>query len=114
MRLTVLQGTVTVSPATLTGGVSISAGSNGSATLTLSGGIPLEAGVLLFGKRALVRSRLHLRRRLGSRLALAVPIVGADGKVIGVLGIGKMQTYDFNVHEIADLNAVAALLAPKM
>jgi putative methionine-R-sulfoxide reductase with GAF domain len=46
--------------------------------------------------------------------ALAVPIVGPDGKVLGVLGIGKMQTYDFNVHEIADLNAVAALLAKKM
>jgi putative methionine-R-sulfoxide reductase with GAF domain len=43
-----------------------------------------------------------------------VPIVGPDGKVLGVLGIGKMQTYDFNVHEIADLNAVAALLAKKM
>ena len=40
--------------------------------------------------------------------------LGADGKVLGVLGIGKMQTYDFNVHEIADLNAVAALIAPRM
>ena len=46
--------------------------------------------------------------------ALAVPIVGADGKVIGVLGIGKMQPYDFTEAEIADLNAVAALLAKKM
>ena len=46
--------------------------------------------------------------------ALAVPIVGSDGKVIGVLGIGKMQTYDFNVHEIADLSAVAALISVKI
>ena len=46
--------------------------------------------------------------------ALAVPIIGTDGKVIGVLGIGKMQTYDFNAHEIADLSAVAALISAKM
>jgi signal transduction protein with GAF and PtsI domain len=46
--------------------------------------------------------------------ALAVPIIGTDGKVIGVLGIGKMQTYDFNVHEIAALDSVAALIAQKM
>ena len=46
--------------------------------------------------------------------ALAVPIVGADGKVIGVLGIGKMQPYDFTPAEIADLNAVAALISAKM
>jgi L-methionine (R)-S-oxide reductase len=46
--------------------------------------------------------------------ALAVPIVGSDGKVIGVLGIGKMQPYEFNDTEVADLNAVAALIAQKM
>ena len=46
--------------------------------------------------------------------ALAVPIVGADGKVIGVIGIGKMQPYDFNVHEIADLSAVATLISAKI
>ena len=46
--------------------------------------------------------------------ALAVPIVGADGKVVGVLGIGKMQPYEFNDSEVADLNAVAALIAQKM
>jgi putative methionine-R-sulfoxide reductase with GAF domain len=40
--------------------------------------------------------------------------VGADGKVLGVLGIGKMQPYDFTEAEIADLNAVAALIAPRM
>ena len=46
--------------------------------------------------------------------ALAVPIVGAEGKVIGVLGIGKMQPYEFNDSEVADLSAVAALIAKKM
>jgi len=30
-----------------------------------------------------------------------------------VLGIGKMQPYEFNDGEVADLHAVAALLAPK-
>jgi signal transduction protein with GAF and PtsI domain len=46
--------------------------------------------------------------------ALAVPIVGTDGKVIGVLGIGKMQPYEFNDSEVADLDKVAALIAQKM
>ena len=46
--------------------------------------------------------------------ALAVPIVGAEGKVIGVLGIGKMQPYDFTAAEIADLNAVAALISARL
>jgi L-methionine (R)-S-oxide reductase len=46
--------------------------------------------------------------------ALAVPIVGSDGKVIGVLGIGKMQPYEFSDSEVADLNAVAGLLAEKV
>jgi len=46
--------------------------------------------------------------------ALAVPIVGADGKVIGVIGIGKMQPYEFNDGEVAELNAVAELIAKKM
>ena len=53
-------------------------------------------------------------RKTNVQGALAVPIVGADGKVLGVLGIGKMQTYDFDVHEIAELNSVAALIAPRM
>ena len=53
-------------------------------------------------------------RKTNVQGALAVPIVGTDGKVIGVLGIGKMQTYDFNVHEIAALDSVAALIAQKM
>jgi len=46
--------------------------------------------------------------------ALAVPIVGSDGKVIGVLGIGKMQPYEFNDSEVSDLNKVAALISPKL
>ena len=46
--------------------------------------------------------------------ALAVPIVGADGKVIGVLGIGKMQPYEFNDGEVADLNAVAAMISARL
>ena len=53
-------------------------------------------------------------RKTNVQGALAVPIVGADGKVIGVLGIGKMQPYDFTPAEIADLNAVAGLIAKKM
>jgi signal transduction protein with GAF and PtsI domain len=46
--------------------------------------------------------------------ALAVPIVGADGKVIGVIGIGKMQPYEFNDSEVADLSVVAALISAKI
>ena len=46
--------------------------------------------------------------------ALAVPIVSVDGKVVGVLGIGKMQPYEFNDSEVADLNAVAALISAKI
>jgi putative methionine-R-sulfoxide reductase with GAF domain len=46
--------------------------------------------------------------------ALAVPVVGADGKVVGVLGIGKMQPYEFNDSEVADLNAVAGLISAKI
>ena len=53
-------------------------------------------------------------RKTNVQGALAVPVAGADGKVIGVLGIGKMQPYDFTPAEIADLNLVAALLAKKM
>jgi len=46
--------------------------------------------------------------------ALAVPIVGTVGKVVGVLGIGKMQPYEFNDSEVADLNAVAALISARL
>ncbi len=53
-------------------------------------------------------------RKTNVQGALAVPIVGADGKVIGVLGIGKMQPYDFPATEIADLKKVAALVSAKL
>ena len=46
--------------------------------------------------------------------ALAVPVVGADGKVLGVLGIGKMQPYEFTPAEIADLNSVAGLISARL
>ena len=46
--------------------------------------------------------------------ALAVPIVGSDGKVLGVLGIGKMQPYEFNDSEVADLNSIAALISARL
>ena len=53
-------------------------------------------------------------RKTNVQGALAVPVVGADGKVLGVLGIGKMQPYDFTEAEIADLNAVAALISARL
>jgi signal transduction protein with GAF and PtsI domain len=53
-------------------------------------------------------------RKTNVQGALAVPIVGADGKVLGVLGIGKMQPYEFNDGEVAELNKVAELLAKKV
>jgi L-methionine (R)-S-oxide reductase len=42
--------------------------------------------------------------------ALAVPVF-ADGRVAGVLGIGKMQPYDFSESEIADLRETAARIS---
>ena len=42
--------------------------------------------------------------------ALAVPIL-AEGKVLGVLGIGKMQPYDFTAEEITAVQTVAKLIA---
>jgi len=53
-------------------------------------------------------------RKTNVQGALAVPIVGADGKVLGVLGIGKMQPYEFNDSEVADLNKVAELISAKI
>jgi putative methionine-R-sulfoxide reductase with GAF domain len=53
-------------------------------------------------------------RKTNVQGALAVPIIGTDGKVIGVLGIGKMQPYEFNDSEVADLNQVAELIAKKI
>ncbi len=42
--------------------------------------------------------------------ALAVPIL-VDGAVKGVLGIGKMQPYDFSPEEISDLQAAAVAIS---
>jgi L-methionine (R)-S-oxide reductase len=53
-------------------------------------------------------------RKTNVQGALAVPIVGSDGKVIGVLGIGKMQPYEFNDSEVTDLSAIAALISAKI
>jgi putative methionine-R-sulfoxide reductase with GAF domain len=53
-------------------------------------------------------------RKTNVQGALAVPVLGTDGKVIGVLGIGKMQPYDFTAEEITDLNAVAALISAQI
>ena len=53
-------------------------------------------------------------RKTNVQGALAVPIVGADGKVVGVLGIGKMQPYEFNDSEVADLNSVATLISARL
>ncbi len=50
-------------------------------------------------------------RKTNVQGALAVPILGTDNKVIGVLGIGKMQPYDFTAEEIADLGLAASALA---
>ena len=46
--------------------------------------------------------------------ALAVPVLGAEGQVRGVLGVGKLAPYDFTEAEIADLKACAALIASKL
>lgn len=46
--------------------------------------------------------------------ALAVPVFDETGKVIGVLGIGKMQPYEFSETEITSLRTIAASLAPTL
>ena len=49
-------------------------------------------------------------RKTNVQGALAVPIVTAEGKVVGVLGIGMMSPYEFSETESAALSACAALL----
>lgn len=49
-------------------------------------------------------------RKTNVQGALAVPIVTPGGKVVGVLGIGKMSPYEFSERESAALSACAALL----
>jgi L-methionine (R)-S-oxide reductase len=53
-------------------------------------------------------------RKTNVQGALAVPVLGLDGKVLGVLGVGKMSPYDFTDAEIADLRACAALVATRL
>jgi putative methionine-R-sulfoxide reductase with GAF domain len=49
-------------------------------------------------------------RKTNVQGALAVPIVTPEGKVVGVLGIGKLSPYEFSETESAELSACAALL----
>lgn len=42
--------------------------------------------------------------------ALAIPLINADNKVVGVLGIGKMTPYDFLDEEISRLNFVGKII----
>jgi L-methionine (R)-S-oxide reductase len=53
-------------------------------------------------------------RKTNVQGALAVPVLGPDGKVRGVLGVGKMAPYDFTEAEIADLKSCAALIAERL
>lgn len=53
-------------------------------------------------------------RKTNVQGALAVPIVAPDGKVVGVLGIGKMSPYEFSEAESAQLSECAALLQPHL
>lgn len=45
--------------------------------------------------------------------ALTVPIF-RDGRVAGTLGVAKPVPYDFSADEIADLEVIAALIAPRL
>ena len=42
--------------------------------------------------------------------ALAIPLINADNKVVGVLGIGKMQPYEFSDEEIAHINTIGKII----
>ncbi len=46
--------------------------------------------------------------------ALAVPILDAYAAVVGVLGIGKMQPYEFSAEEISQLEMIASTLVPSL
>ena len=43
--------------------------------------------------------------------SLAVPVLGADGRVLGVIGVGKLVPHDFTPAETSRLEARAAELA---
>lgn len=42
--------------------------------------------------------------------ALAIPLINSDHKVVGVLGIGKMQPYEFSNEEISRINIVGNII----
>jgi putative methionine-R-sulfoxide reductase with GAF domain len=42
--------------------------------------------------------------------ALAIPLINSDNKVVGVLGIGKMQPYEFSDEEISRINLVGKII----
>lgn len=42
--------------------------------------------------------------------ALAIPLINSENKVVGVLGIGKMQPYEFSDEEIARINAIGKVI----
>jgi len=46
--------------------------------------------------------------------SLAVPILAPDGRVLGVIGIGKVVPHEFGSAETARLEARAALLAAQL
>ncbi len=46
--------------------------------------------------------------------SLAVPVLSADGRVLGVIGIGKVVPYEFSPTETARLETSAALLAAEL
>ena len=42
--------------------------------------------------------------------ALAIPLINTDNKVVGVLGIGKMQPYEFSDDEIEQINSIGKII----
>jgi L-methionine (R)-S-oxide reductase len=42
--------------------------------------------------------------------ALAIPLINAENKVVGVLGIGKMQPYEFSDEEISRIDLIGKII----
>jgi putative methionine-R-sulfoxide reductase with GAF domain len=53
-------------------------------------------------------------KQTGVAGSLAVPVIATDGRVVGTLGIGKPEPYEFSDEEKAKLAAVAAELAARI
>jgi putative methionine-R-sulfoxide reductase with GAF domain len=53
-------------------------------------------------------------KQTGVAGSLAVPVIAPDGRVVGTLGIGKPEPYEFSDEEKAKLAAVAAELAARI